>query len=162
MPLVLWPIFLLAGVFSIFFMFFSQIFVLTQVGLFFLQKVVSQKYKVFYQWTFYISSILLWLSIFFSLHNLLDDSDLTKYLTAGFPFKVFTFPCCAMGGDYVPREMWMPFYLSYIFWLAISTIIILTISKTKIFNNQKTLKILRLAYVLINLSGLGMLLPAFD
>ena len=161
MPIMLIMLFV-AGVFSVFFMLFSQIFVLIQAGLFFLQKVIPKKFKTFYQWVVYMSPVLLWLSVFISRHRLAESSDFKKCAAAGFPFEVFTFPCGAMGGDYVPISMWTPFYLSYLLWMAVSVLIALTISKTKIFKNKKTMKILLAVYIVVNFYGLGMLILAFD
>ena len=150
------------GFFSVFFMLFSQIFVLIQAGLFFLQKIIPKKFKTFYQWVVYISPVLLWLSIFISRHRLTESSDFKKCAVAGFPFEIFTFPCGAMGGDYVPGSMWALFYLSYLFWMAVSVLIVLAISKTKIFKNKKAIKILLAVYIVANFYGLGVLLLAFD
>ena len=151
-----------AGIFSVFFMLFSQIFVLIQAGLFLLRKIIPEKFKIFYQWVFYVSPVLLWLFVFTSRHRLAENSDFKKCSVAGFPFEVFTFPCGAMGGDYVPREMWALFYLNYLLWIAVSILIIFVISKTEIFKNKKAMKILLTVYIVINFYGLGMLLLAFD
>ncbi len=160
-PIILIMLFAV-GIFSVFFMLFSQIFVLIQAGLFLLRKVIPKKFKTFYQWVFYVSPVLLWLSVFISRHGLAESANFKKCSVAGFPFEVFTFPCGAMGGDYVPREMWTPFYLNYLLWIAVSVLIALAISKTKIFKNKKTMKILLAVYIVINFYGLGMLLLAFD
>ncbi|MCK4554089.1 hypothetical protein KAU19_03940, partial [Candidatus Parcubacteria bacterium] len=75
---------------------------------------------------------------------------------------VFVFPCGAMGGDYVPGSMWTPFYLSYLLWIAVSVLMVLAISKTKMFKSKKAMKILLAVYIAVNFYGLGMLLLAFD
>ncbi len=151
-----------AGIFSVFFMLFSQIFVLIQCGLFLLRKVVPKKFKTFYQWVVYMSPVLLWLSVFISRHRLTESANFKKCFVAGFPFEVFVFPCGAMGGDYVPGSMWTPFYLSYLLWIAVSVLMVLAISKTKMFKSKKAMKILLAVYIAVNFYGLGMLLLAFD
>jgi len=161
MPIAL-PMFFVAGIFSIFFMLFSQIFILIQAGLFLSRKIIPKKFKTFYQWGVYMSPVLLWLSVFISRHRLAESPDFKKCSVAGFPFEVFVFPCGAMGGDYVPGSMWALFYLNYLLWIAVSALIALAISKTKIFKNKKAMKILFVAYVAVNFYGLGVLLLAFD
>ena len=150
------------GIMSIFVMSFSLVYVVIQTGLFLAAKFLPRKLKNYYYWVLSLSSIFLWLSIFVSRHDLADTSVLTKCSTAGFPFKVFTFPCGAMGGDYVPIEMWLPFYLNYFAWIIIGTLLVWAVSKFKFIENVKAKRILFTAYVIINLAGLGWLLLAFD
>ena len=88
-PLII--LFPLMGVLSIFTMLFSQVYVAVQVGLFLLLKYLPAKFKSAYLWIFSLSSIILWLSIFITRHNLLTG-DMMEFSAAGFPFRVFTFP----------------------------------------------------------------------
>jgi hypothetical protein len=154
--------FAIAGVISILFMLFSQVYLVIQLCLFLPAKILPHKFKNFYYWTLCSSSIFLWISIFVSRHSLANTSVLTECSTAGFPFKVFTFPCGAMGGDYVPREMWLPFYLNYFLWLVFGVLLSLAISRFKFADKKKAMHALYFAYAIINLLGLGMVFLAFD
>ena len=156
--IILFPI---MGVFSIFTMLFSQVYVAVQVGLFLPLKYLPAKFKSAYLWIFSLSSIMLWLSIFITRHNL-PVGDMTEFSAAGFPFRVFTFPCCAMGGDYVPLSMWRPFYFNYLIWIVASSLLVGLLARYKIIKNSKAKRWLLAICIAINLSGLGMLLLAFD
>ncbi len=156
--IILFPI---VGVFSIFTMLFSQVYVAVQVGLFLPLKYLPAKFKSGYLWIYSLSSVLLWLSIFITRHNLLTE-DMTEFSAAGFPFRVFTFPCCAMGGDYVPLSMWAPFYFNYLIWIVVSSLLVVLLARCKLLNNNKAERWLLAICIVINLSGLGMLLLVFD
>lgn len=151
----------LVGFFSIFTMLFSQVCVAVQIGLFLALKYFLAKFKSAYLWIFSLATTTLWLSVFVSRRNL-PSGNMTEYSAAGFPFQSFIFPSGAMGGDYVPLSMWMPFYLNYLFWILISSLLVGTLTRYKLLENTKAKKWLLSICVIINLSGLGMLLLAFD
>lgn len=151
----------IVGVFSIFTMLFAQVYMAVQVGLFLPLGFLPAKFKPAYLWIFSLSSILLWLSVFVTRHNL-PEGDLTAFSAAGFPLQSLTFPCCAMGGDYVPLSMWPFFYLNYLIWIIVSVLIVGLLTRYKFYNSNKVKGWLLALYVIINLSGLGMLLLAFD
>lgn len=90
------------------------------------------------------------------------SADLTACSEAGWPLQIFTYPCGAMGGDYVPLSMWKPFYLNYLIWIIISALLVGLLTKYNFLNNSKAKRWLLAIYIVINLSGLGMLLIAFD
>ena len=147
---------------SIYVMLFSKIFVTLQLILFLIWKLMKGKIRNIYYWVICLSSIFLWFSIFLSRRGIPMSVDLTACSEAGWPLRVFTYPCGAMGGDYVPLLMWKPFYLNYLIWLIISALFVSLLAKNKFLNNSKVKRWLLVIYIIINLSGLGMLLIAFD
>ena len=156
--IILFPV---VGIFSIFTMLFSQVYVAVQIGLFLPLKYLPAKFKSTYLWIFSLSSIMLWLSIFVTRRNL-PGGKMTEFSTAGFPLQSFTFPCCAMGGDYAPLSMWRPFYFNYLIWIIASSLLVGLLARYKLLNNSKAKRWLLVICIVINLSGLGLLFLAFD
>lgn len=147
---------------SIYVMLFSKIFVVLQLILFLIWKLMKGEVRNIYYWVINLSSILLWIAIFLSRRSIPMSADLTACSEAGWPLRIFTFPCGAMGGDYVPLSMWKPFYLNYLIWIIISALLVGLLAKYKFLNNSKAKRWLLAIYIIINLFGLGMLLIAFD
>ena len=73
---------------------------------------------------------LLWMSLFFSYRDVpnnvvcYDNSlkELSDFIIAegGFPIKAFKYPGCYAGGGWPPIESWFPFFLNFLFWLAVA------------------------------------------
>lgn len=147
---------------SIYIMLFSKIFVALQLILFLIWKLMKGRIRNNYYWVINLSSILLWTTIFLSRRSIPMSADLTACSEAGWPLRIFTYPCGAMGGDYVPLSMWKLFYLNYLIWFIIGALLVGLLAKNNFLNNSKAKRWLLLIYVIINLSGLSMLLLAFD
>jgi len=147
---------------SIYIMLFSKIFVVLQLVLFLIWRLMKSRFKNIYYWIICLSSVLLWTEIFLSRRSIPMSADLTACSEAGWPLRIFTYPCGAMGGDYIPLSMWRPFYLSYLIWIIISVLLFGLLAKYEFLKSRKAKRWLLVTYIIINSAGLGILLFAFD
>lgn len=105
--------------------------------------------------------IMLWISLFVSNQELLNDySDFRKPVAiGGFPIKAFEYPLGALGGNVPPADSWGLFYLNLGFWIIVSVGITMLLRKH--LDKKISYKFLAIS-IAISIYGLGYLLVKFD
>ncbi len=96
--------------------------------------------------------------------------DLTlPVATSGFPFRTFYYPFPSMGNDQIPAQSWLPFYLNYAVYFAVTFVITQAIymqlrkKESFLFSwKPRTTTIALLAVLVCNLVQVGFLLLKFD
>lgn len=102
----------------------------------------------------------LWGSLIISRH-LLPNPSANAYAVAGFPLQAFTYPIPPMGSDFVPREMWSPFFFNLFIWMVIGLVLAILLPRF-VARFERRLWVVPVLIGLISLYGLAYLLFQFD
>ena len=109
-----------------------------------------------------IGHILNWLSLFCSKRALTQTDVYQPIEKAGFPFIVFYYPQPPMGGDVPPPQMWLPFFLSLFFWMAISYALLYALKHTSLIKSKKLAMTVIAFGLVVTLIGFGYTVMKFD
>lgn len=110
-------------------------------------------------------SFLLWATHFLSTRTLVfvegagPNGD--PMASAGFPLLAFLYPFPPLGGDVPPFGQWIPFFLNYGFWLALSLLLVPRLIRA-FRKPDSAARIILLAGTLVALYGLGDTVLRFD